>query len=38
MIGTDAENLEAKNFVQVKGGEVIGFVEKPDTTKIGEQK
>ncbi|MFT0603305.1 wall-associated protein [Bacillus cereus] len=38
VIGTDAENLEAKNFVQVKGGEVIGFVEKPDTTKIGEQK
>ncbi|PFQ50853.1 peptidase M60 [Bacillus cereus] len=37
-IGTDAEKLEAKNFVQVKGGEVIGFVEKPNTTKIGEQK
>ncbi|AVP46055.1 putative mucin/carbohydrate-binding domain-containing protein [Bacillus cereus] len=38
VIGTDAEKLEAKNFVQVKDGEVFGFVEKPDTTKIGEQK
>ncbi|UYX51801.1 M60 family metallopeptidase [Bacillus thuringiensis] len=37
-IGTDAEKLDAKNFVQVKGGEVVGFVEKPSTTKIGEQK
>ncbi len=38
VIGTDAEKLEAKDFVQVKDGEVIGFVEKPNTTKIGEQK
>ncbi|WP_002144978.1 M60 family metallopeptidase [Bacillus cereus] len=38
VIGTDAEKLDAKNFVQVKGGEVVGFVEKPSTTKIGEQK
>ncbi|WP_267209374.1 putative mucin/carbohydrate-binding domain-containing protein [Bacillus cereus] len=38
VIGTDAEKLEAKNFVQVKDGEVVGFVEKPNTTKIGEQK
>ncbi|MDA2340469.1 M60 family metallopeptidase [Bacillus cereus] len=38
VVGTDAEKLEAKNFVQVKDGEVVGFVEKPDTTKIGEQK
>ncbi|MED3052317.1 peptidase M60 [Bacillus thuringiensis] len=38
VIGTDVEKLDAKNFVQVKDGEVIGFVEKPDTTKIGEQK
>ncbi|WP_254489494.1 putative mucin/carbohydrate-binding domain-containing protein [Bacillus thuringiensis] len=38
VIGTDAGKLEAKNFVQVKDGEVLGFVEKPDTTKIGEQK
>ncbi|MGV2526126.1 UNVERIFIED_CONTAM: wall-associated protein, partial [Bacillus thuringiensis] len=38
LIGADAEKLEAKNFVQVKGGEVIGFVEKPNTMKIGEQK
>ncbi|MBK5348589.1 peptidase M60 [Bacillus sp. TH44] len=37
VIGTDAEKLEAKNFVQVKDGEVVGFVEKPDTSKIGEQ-
>ena len=32
------KDLEAKDFVQVKDGEVIGFVEKPNTTKIGEQK
>ncbi|MGG3042720.1 putative mucin/carbohydrate-binding domain-containing protein [Bacillus anthracis] len=38
VIGTDVEKLEAKDFVQVKDGEVIGFVEKPTTTKIGEQK
>ncbi|KAB7679648.1 putative mucin/carbohydrate-binding domain-containing protein [Bacillus sp. B1-WWTP-T-0.5-Post-4] len=38
VIGTSAEKLDAKNFVQVKDGEVIGFVEKPNTTKIGEQK
>lgn len=38
VIGTDVEKLDAKDFVQVKGGEVIGFVEKPNTTKIGEQK
>ncbi|MEW4152600.1 M60 family metallopeptidase [Bacillus thuringiensis] len=38
VIGTDVEKLNAKDFVQVKDGEVIGFVEKPDTTKIGEQK
>ncbi|PFZ97098.1 putative mucin/carbohydrate-binding domain-containing protein [Bacillus wiedmannii] len=38
VIGTDAEKLEAKDFVQVKDGEVIGFVEKPNTTKIGEKK
>ncbi|EEM45354.1 hypothetical protein bthur0005_47520 [Bacillus thuringiensis serovar pakistani str. T13001] len=38
VIGTNADKLDAKNFVQVKGGEVIGFVEKPNTTKIGEQK
>ncbi len=37
VIGTDAEKLEAKDFVQVKDGEVIGFVEKPDTSKIGKQ-
>ncbi|MCQ6302776.1 MULTISPECIES: M60 family metallopeptidase [Bacillus cereus group] len=38
VIGTDVEKLNAKDFVQVKDGEVVGFVEKPDTTKIGEQK
>ncbi|MCU4991121.1 M60 family metallopeptidase [Bacillus cereus] len=38
VIGTDAEKLNAKDFVQVKDGEVIGFVENLDTTKIGEQK
>ncbi|MED3122594.1 putative mucin/carbohydrate-binding domain-containing protein [Bacillus wiedmannii] len=38
VIGTNSEMLDAKKFVEVKGGEVVGFVEKPDTTKIGEQK
>ncbi|MGA5659394.1 putative mucin/carbohydrate-binding domain-containing protein [Bacillus bombysepticus] len=38
IIGTDSEKLDARNFVEVKDGEVIGFVEKPNTTKIGEQK
>ena len=27
VIGTNSETLDAKNFVQVKDGEVIGFVE-----------
>ncbi|MGF9768782.1 putative mucin/carbohydrate-binding domain-containing protein [Bacillus albus] len=38
VVGSDVEKLDAKNFVEVKAGEVIGFVEKPDTMKIGEQK
>ncbi|MFT0560907.1 putative mucin/carbohydrate-binding domain-containing protein [Bacillus cereus] len=38
IIGTDVEKINAKNFVEVKDGEVVGFVEKPNTTKIGEQK
>ncbi|MGY2610671.1 M60 family metallopeptidase [Bacillus pretiosus] len=38
VVGTDAITLDAKNFVEVKDGEIIGFVEKPNTTKIGEQK
>ncbi len=38
VIGTDVEKINAKNFVEVKDGEVVGFVEKPNTTKIGEQK
>ncbi|MGG1327318.1 putative mucin/carbohydrate-binding domain-containing protein [Bacillus tropicus] len=38
VIGTNAEKLNAKDFVQVKDGEVVGFVEKLNTTKIGEQK
>ncbi|MEJ9114478.1 M60 family metallopeptidase [Bacillus paramobilis] len=37
VIGTNSEMLDAKKFVEVKGGEVVGFVEKPNTTKIGEQ-
>ncbi|WP_276308718.1 putative mucin/carbohydrate-binding domain-containing protein, partial [Bacillus thuringiensis] len=37
VIGTDVEKLEAKNFVQVKDGEVVGFVEKPTTAKVGKQ-
>ncbi|WP_434609200.1 putative mucin/carbohydrate-binding domain-containing protein [Bacillus paranthracis] len=38
VIGTNSETLDAKKFVEVKGGEVGGFVEKLDTAKIGEQK
>ncbi|WP_166688267.1 putative mucin/carbohydrate-binding domain-containing protein [Bacillus albus] len=38
VIGTEIEKLEAKNFVEIKDGEVVGFVEKPNTSKIGEQK
>lgn len=38
VIGTNSEALDAKKFVEVKDGEVIGFVEKPITTKLGEQK
>ncbi|MEK4215842.1 peptidase M60 [Bacillus wiedmannii] len=38
VVGTEVEKLEAKNFVEVKDGEVVGFVEKPTTIKIGEQK
>ncbi|TCJ81564.1 UNVERIFIED_ORG: carbohydrate-binding protein (putative mucin) [Bacillus cereus] len=38
VIGTDSETLDAKKFAEVKGGEVVGFVEKPNTTKVGEQK
>ncbi|PEF32640.1 wall-associated protein [Bacillus wiedmannii] len=38
VVGTDIEKLDAKNFVDVKDGEVVGFVEKPNTSKIGEQK
>ncbi|MDF9554873.1 putative mucin/carbohydrate-binding domain-containing protein [Bacillus tropicus] len=38
VVGTDVEKLDPKAFVEVKDGEVIGFVEKPNTTKIGEQK
>ncbi|MBF7151577.1 putative mucin/carbohydrate-binding domain-containing protein [Bacillus albus] len=37
VIGTNSETLDAKNFVEVQGGEVVGFVGKPDTTKIGKQ-
>ncbi|MBP3970540.1 M60 family metallopeptidase [Bacillus sp. WL1] len=38
VVGTDVEKLDPKTFVEVKDGEVVGFVEKPNTTKIGEQK
>ncbi|OJD67088.1 wall-associated protein [Bacillus sp. N35-10-4] len=38
VVGTDVEKLDAKNFVEVKDGEVVGFIGKPDTTKLGEQK
>ncbi len=34
----DVDKLDPKEFVQVKDGEVVGFVEKPNTSKIGEQK
>ena len=27
VIGTDVEKINAKNFVEVKDGEVVGFVE-----------
>ena len=37
VIGTNSETLDAKNFVEVQGGEVVGFVGKIDTTKIGQQ-
>ncbi|MDF4761466.1 hypothetical protein P3543_23645, partial [Vibrio parahaemolyticus] len=37
IVGTDVEKLDAKNFVEIKDGEVVGFVEKPITTKVGEQ-
>ncbi|HDX9492874.1 TPA: peptidase M60 [Bacillus thuringiensis] len=38
VIGTNSETLDAKKFVEVSDGEVVGFVEKMNTTKIGEQK
>ncbi|HGO9420014.1 TPA: putative mucin/carbohydrate-binding domain-containing protein [Bacillus cereus] len=38
VIGTNSETLDAKNFVEVQGGEVVGFVGEIDTTKIGQQK
>ncbi|MGN4614600.1 putative mucin/carbohydrate-binding domain-containing protein [Bacillus cereus group sp. MYBK71-2] len=37
VVGIEVEKLDAKNFVEVKGGEVVGFAEKPNTTKIGKQ-
>ncbi|KAB2451136.1 peptidase M60 [Bacillus sp. CH126_4D] len=37
VIGTNSEMLDAKKFVEVNDGEVVGFVEKPDTTNIGKQ-
>lgn len=37
VIGTNSETLDVKNFVEVQGGEVVGFVGKIDMTKIGQQ-
>ena len=30
----DVDKLDRKEFVQVKDGEVVGFVEKPNTSKL----
>ncbi|MDC7729145.1 putative mucin/carbohydrate-binding domain-containing protein [Bacillus cereus group sp. MYBK120-1] len=38
VVGMDVDKLDPKEFVQVKNGEVVGFAEKPNTSKIGEQK
>ncbi|WP_142322663.1 putative mucin/carbohydrate-binding domain-containing protein [Bacillus cereus] len=38
VVGMDIDKLDPKEFVQVKDGEVVGFAEKPNTSKIGEQK
>ncbi|MCC2363244.1 M60 family metallopeptidase [Bacillus cereus] len=38
VVGMDVDKLDPKEFVQVKDGEVVGFAEKPNTSKIGEQK
>ncbi|WP_142318669.1 putative mucin/carbohydrate-binding domain-containing protein [Bacillus cereus] len=38
VVGMDLDKLDPKEFVQVKDGEVVGFAEKPNTSKIGEQK
>ncbi|EML9734438.1 peptidase M60 [Bacillus cereus] len=38
VVGMDVDKLDPKEFVQVKAGEVVGFAEKPNTSKIGEQK
>ncbi|EDZ51942.1 wall-associated protein [Bacillus cereus AH1134] len=38
VVGMDVDKLDLKEFVQVKDGEVVGFAEKPNTSKIGEQK
>ncbi|MGQ0516578.1 putative mucin/carbohydrate-binding domain-containing protein, partial [Bacillus sp. D-CC] len=38
VVGTDVEKLDPKAFVEVKDGEVIGFVEEPTTSKVGKQK
>ena len=37
VIGTNSETLDAKKFVEVKGGEVVGFVGMLDTSKISKQ-
>lgn len=38
VVGMVVDKLDPKEFVQVKNGEVVGFAEKPNTSKIGEQK
>ncbi|PFI80939.1 peptidase M60 [Bacillus cereus] len=38
VVGMGVDKLDPKEFVQVKNGEVVGFAEKPNTSKIGEQK
>ena len=37
VVGTDVEKLDPKAFVEVKDGEVVGFIEKPNTSTLGKQ-
>lgn len=38
VVGMDVDKLDPKEFVQVKDGEVVGFVEKPNTSKLENKK